>query len=161
MYFNLAFLYDDFTGSWAHGHCIHPAFQLMEAGTAQTILHRGSQRELPDGWAFSESLAFCSPVPFPLCHFRPSGFDNVRQIYLKVKVVRLAQQQKCFGICHSKEEVTLKTTILLERSKEKRKWRLSCQRLNAMKMSEPYLFSQGSLKKTWNFLKTPMFISKI
>ncbi len=33
-------------------------------------------------------------------------------------------------------EVTLKFTIALGRSRERQKWRSSCQRLNAMKMSE-------------------------
>lgn len=36
---------------------------------------------------------------------------------------------------HPTGEVTLKL-IILGRSREKQKWRLSCQRLNAMKMSE-------------------------
>lgn len=111
----------------------------MKVGTVPPILHQCSQHEALYIQAFSESLASYSPMPLPLCHFSPSAFDNVRHMHLRVETSKNHAKTKWFGIMSNKYpngEVTLDISIILGGSRETQKWRLSCQKLNVMEMSE-------------------------
>lgn len=109
----------------------------MKVGTVPSVLHQCYRHEPPYIHAFSESPAFYSLLPLPHSHFSPSASDNVRQMHSELKVARTTQKQNGLEYVklaskwrgHTGDHHSWRIT-------ERQKWRLSCQKLNAMKISE-------------------------